>query len=102
VHRRLVNTGRRYRSGIGGEHRSADVPLNIGAGSWPIPPAGVAFLTESVAPWRCSTFLRTVAEGGTELSMAVESAAPLLAAITALVVSANADREVNCRSADGS
>ncbi|MBO3741611.1 hypothetical protein J5X75_29300 [Actinoplanes sp. NEAU-H7] len=74
-----------YRSGVGSEHRSADVPLNIGAGSWPIPPTGVAFLTEAVAPWRCSTFLRIVVDGGTEVSMAVESALPLLAALTDLV-----------------
>jgi hypothetical protein len=85
-----------YRSGVGGEHRSADVPLNIGAGSWPVPPTGVAFLTESVAPWRCSTFLRVVVDDGAELSMAVESAVPLLAALTELVTSARTDQEMNC------
>jgi hypothetical protein len=74
-----------YRSDVGGEHRSADVPLNIGTGSWPVPPTGVAFLTESVAPWQCSTFLRIVVDGGTEVSMGVESAGPLLAALTDLV-----------------
>lgn len=63
------------------------MPLNIGAGSWPIPPTGVAFLTESVAPWRCSTFLRIVVNGGAELSVAVNAAVPLLAVLTELVTS---------------
>jgi hypothetical protein len=84
-----------YRSGVGGEYRSADLPLNIGVGSWPVPPTGVAFLTESVAPWRCSTFLRVVVDGGAELSMSVESAAPLLAALSKLVASALTDEEVS-------
>ncbi|MEV6348170.1 hypothetical protein [Actinoplanes sp. NPDC051851] len=71
------------------------MPLNIGAGNWPIPPTGVAFLTESVAPWRCSAFLRVVVDGGAQLSMPVESAAPLLAALSELVASAMADEEVS-------
>ncbi len=89
-----------YRSGVGGEHRSADLTLKIGAGSWPIPPTGVAFLTESVAPWRCSKFIRIVVDGGAELSMAVESAVPLLTALTELVAVALKDEEVtrgSCR-----
>ncbi|MEV6926734.1 hypothetical protein AB0M46_19825 [Dactylosporangium sp. NPDC051485] len=83
-----------YRSGIGGEHRSADLPLNLRAGMWPIPPRAVAFLTEAVAPWRCSTYLRITVEGDTELSMPVDNAAPLLAALSALVGSAMTDTEV--------
>ncbi|WP_231953483.1 hypothetical protein [Actinoplanes derwentensis] len=73
------------------------MPLNIGAGSWPIPPTGVAFLTESVAPWRCSTFLRILVDGGAELSMAIESAGPLFAALTDLVTSGLAGQEANWR-----
>jgi len=73
------------------------MPLNIGAGNWPVPPTGVAFLTESVAPWRCSTFLRIVVDGSAELSMALESAASLLSAITELVASALTNEEVSRR-----
>jgi hypothetical protein len=84
-----------YRSGVGGEHRSADVRLNLRAGNWPIPPAAVAWLSEAVAPWRCSTYLRITVDGDTELSMPVESAAPILAELSALVASALTEAEVS-------
>ncbi|WP_432839019.1 hypothetical protein [Dactylosporangium sp. CA-092794] len=83
-----------YRSGVGGQHRSADLPLNLRAGMWPIPPHAVAFLSEAVAPWRCSTYLRITVDSDTELSMPVDNAAALLAALSALVASAMTDAEV--------
>ncbi|MEV6931698.1 hypothetical protein AB0M46_45405 [Dactylosporangium sp. NPDC051485] len=84
-----------YQSSVGGEHRSADLQLNLRAGNWPIPPHAVASLSESVAPWRCSTYLRITVDRYTELAMPVESAAPLLAALSALVASAMTDEEAN-------
>jgi hypothetical protein len=51
-------------------------------------------MTQAVAPWRCSTYLRIELAGGTEISMPVESAAPILAALSALVASALDDWEV--------
>ena len=55
----------------------------------------MAFLSEAVAPWRCSTYLRITVDRDTELAMPVESAAPLLAALSALAASAMTDEEVN-------
>jgi hypothetical protein len=79
----------------GGQHRSDDLPLNLRACMWPVPPHAVAFLSEAVAPWRCSTYLRITVDRDTELAMPVESAAPILAALSALVASAMTDVEVN-------
>jgi hypothetical protein len=84
-----------YDSRTGGQHRSADLPLNLRAGMWPIPPRAVAFLSEAVAPWRCSTYLRIVVDRDTELAMPVDNAGPLLVALSALVASAVTDAEVN-------
>jgi len=50
-------------------------------------------MTEAVAPWRCSTYLRIELVGGTEISMPVESAAPVFALLSALVASALEDWE---------
>jgi hypothetical protein len=36
-----------YRSGVGGEHRSAGVSLNLTAAGWPVPPHAVAWLSEA-------------------------------------------------------
>ncbi|GLL06907.1 hypothetical protein GCM10017581_086570 [Dactylosporangium matsuzakiense] len=82
-----------YNSRTGGQHRSADLPLNLRAGMWPIPPHAVVYLSEAVAPWRCSTYLRIVVDRDTELSMPVDSAAPLLAALSELVASALTETE---------
>jgi len=82
-----------YRSGVGGQHCSADLALNLRAGLWPIPPSAVVWMTEAVAPWRCSTYLRIELAGGAEISMPVESAAPVLAALSGLVASALEDWE---------
>ncbi|HZN20770.1 MAG TPA: hypothetical protein VFB84_21690 [Micromonosporaceae bacterium] len=89
----LASQANGYDSRTGGQHRSADLPLKLRAGMWPIPPHAVAFLSEAVAPWRCSTYLRIVVDRDTELAMRVENAAPLLAALSALVASAMTDAE---------
>jgi len=47
----------------------------------------MAYLTESVAPWKCSTYLRIQA-GDTELSMTIDHASPVLGALSALVATA--------------
>jgi hypothetical protein len=84
-----------YNPRAGGQHRSADLPLNLRAGMWPIPPHAVAYLSEAVTPWRCSTYLRITVDQDTELSMPVDNAAPLLAALSELVTSAMTDAEAN-------
>jgi hypothetical protein len=48
---------------------------------------GAAYLTEAVAPWPCSPYL-WVRIGDAELSMSVDYARPVLAALSALVASA--------------
>ncbi|WP_271190014.1 hypothetical protein [Dactylosporangium matsuzakiense] len=53
----------------------------------------MVYLSEAVAPWRCSTYLRIVVDRDTELSMPVDSAAPLLAALSELVASALTETE---------
>ncbi|MBO3737987.1 hypothetical protein [Actinoplanes flavus] len=83
-----------YRSGVGGEHRSADLPLAVRPAVWPTPDRIEAFLTEAIAPWRCATFLRIMADGEEVASIPAESAAPILAALSELVASAVADWEV--------
>ena len=73
-----------YRGGQGGEHRSTPIPLNL-TGAFPLPAhAGAAYLSESVAPWPCSTYLR-IQVGDAEVSMPVEYAGPVLSALRMLV-----------------
>jgi hypothetical protein len=86
-----------YRSEVGGQHRSADVPLDIRPRVWPVPDRIVAFLSEAVAPWRCSTYLRIAADGDEVVSEPVESAAPVLAILSDLVNRAEADWETSPR-----
>ena len=86
-----------YRSGVGGEHRSADVPLDVRMRLWPVPDHIGAFLSEAVAPWRCSTYLRILADGDEVVAMPVESAAPVLAGLSGLVTAAEADWEASLR-----
>jgi len=76
-----------YRAGSGGQHRSAPVPLDLRSAMWPPARTGTAYLTESVAPWRCSAYLR-IQVGDTELSMTVDHAGPVLDALSALVATA--------------
>ncbi len=86
-----------YRSGVGGEHRSADLPVDVPIRLWPVPDSIVAFLSEAVAPWRCSTYVRILADGNEVVAMPVESAAPVLAALLGLVTAAEADWEASLR-----
>ncbi|MFY1673164.1 hypothetical protein ACN27G_24895 [Plantactinospora sp. WMMB334] len=51
------------------------------AAAFPLPkPAGEAYLTEAVAPWPCSTYLR-IRVGDAEVAMPVEQAASVLSAL---------------------
>lgn len=73
-----------YWPGVGGEHRSAPVLLDLNS-AFPLPePTGEAYLSEAVAPWLCATYLR-LRVGDAELSIPVEQAAPLLSVLRALV-----------------
>jgi hypothetical protein len=78
-----------YRAGSGGEHRSAPVPLDLRTAMWFPARTGTAYLRESVAPWRCSAYLR-VQVGDTEVSVTVDHAGPILDALSALVATARA------------
>ena len=78
-----------YRAGAGGQHRSAPVPLDLRSAMWPPARTGTAYLTESVAPWKCSVYLR-IQVGDTELSMTVDHVSPVLDALSALVATARA------------
>ena len=81
-----------YAPGVGGEHRSAPIPLDLTTTMLPIR-EGTAWLSEACAPWRCSVFLR-VQVGDVELSMAGNYAAPVLDALSALLASTATPEEV--------
>jgi hypothetical protein len=81
-----------YRPGVGGEHRSAPVPLDLTC-AFPVPArAGEACLTQAVSPWPCSTYLR-VRVADVELSMPVEYAAPQVSALLLLARAGQAGEE---------
>jgi hypothetical protein len=82
-----------YRSAAGGQHRSADLPVAVRATVWPTPDRIEAYLTEAIAPWRCATFLHIAADGMEIVSMPVESATPILAALSGLAATATSDLE---------
>ncbi|MBL7261345.1 hypothetical protein [Paractinoplanes lichenicola] len=86
-----------YRSGVGGEHRSAAAPLDVRPCEWPVPDQIEVFLTQAVAPWRCSTIMRIVADGEDVVSLPVESAGPIIATLTGLVGAAEAGEWVSSR-----
>lgn len=77
--------------GLGGQHRSAAVSLNLLTAMWLPTRTGTAYLTEAAAPWRCSPYLR-VQVGELRLAMPVECMRPVLDALSALVSSAEVDR----------
>jgi hypothetical protein len=80
-----------YRAGHGGEHRSALVRLDLGVSIELLPGrSGAAYLSEAAAPWQCSPYLR-VRLGAASVSLPVEHARPLVAALSALVSSAVPD-----------
>ena len=74
----------RYRSGIGGEHRSAPVPVRLTSAVLPPVPDGTAWLSEACALWPCATYLR-VQVGELDLSMPAADARRALAALSALL-----------------
>jgi hypothetical protein len=78
-----------YHAGVGGEHRSASVLLDLSCAMWLLGRSGQAWLTEAVAPWRCATYLR-IRIGDAEAGMAVDDAAPVLSVLSGLLMAANA------------
>src|SRR5262245_2516620 len=82
-----------YRAGAGGEHRSAPVPLDLTCAMLLPGRAGEAWLTQAVAPWPCSTYLR-VRIADAELSMPVEHAVTQISALLRLVMAGQAGEEV--------
>jgi hypothetical protein len=89
----LASQAAGYRAGVGGEHRSAQVPLDLTCAMWLPGRAGEACLTQAVAPWPCSTYLR-VCVADAEVSMPVEYAALVLSALLALAMAGQAGEEV--------
>lgn len=83
-----------YRSGVGGEHRSAPVPLGLTAAQWLPARDGTAWLTEACAPWRCEPYLH-VQVGDSHLSMPADAAERVLDALLTLLRSASPQVEVN-------
>ncbi len=82
-----------YRPGVGGEHRSTPVPLNLTTAMGLPVRDGTAWLSEACAPWPCAVFLR-VQVGDVELSMSADYAAPVLDALSTLLASAATAEEV--------
>lgn len=69
----------------GGEHRSTPIPLNLTTAVMPVRD-GTAWLSEARAPWPFMPYLRVHA-GDVELSMSADHAAPVIDALSALLVS---------------
>ena len=82
-----------YRSGVGGEHQSAPIPLNLTTAMGLAVRDGTAWLSQACAPWECAIFLR-VQVGDVELSMSADYAAPVLDVLSTLLASAATDQEV--------
>jgi len=82
-----------YRSGVGGEHRSAPIPLNLATAIWLPVRNGTAWLSEACAPWPCAVYLR-VQVGEVELSMSADDARPVIDALSTLLASAATAEEV--------
>lgn len=82
-----------YRSGVGGEHRSAPVALNLTTGQWLPVRDGTAWLSEACAPWPCEPHLR-VQVGDAHLSMPADDARRVLDAVSTLLASATTAPEM--------
>jgi hypothetical protein len=74
----------RYWSGIGGEHRSAPVPVRLTSAVLLPVPDGTAWPSDACAPWTCATYLR-VQVGELDLSMPAADSRRVLAALSALL-----------------
>ena len=73
-----------YRSGVGGEHRSAPVPVRLTSAALLPVRDGTAWLTSACSPWTCATYLR-VQVGEVDLSMPAADARRVLADLSALL-----------------
>lgn len=82
-----------YRSGVGGEHRSAPIPLNLTTAFMLPAREGTAWLSEACAPWSCDVYLR-VQIGDLEFSMSTHYAGQVLDDLSALLESAATTEEV--------
>ena len=78
-----------YRADLGGEHRSAPVPVRLTSAVLLPVRDGTAWLSEACAPWTCDTYL-CVQVGDLHLSMAAEHARRALADLSALLAFAAA------------
>src|SRR2546429_810364 len=83
-----------YRPDVGGEHRSAPIPLNLTTAMWLPVRDGTAWLSQACAPWECADFLR-VQIGDLEVSMSADYAAPVLNALVTLLAPAAPAEEVS-------
>jgi hypothetical protein len=82
-----------YQPHIGGEHRSAPIPLNLTTAQWPPVRDGTAWPTEACAPWRCEPYLR-VQVGEAHLSMPACNARRVIDALSTLLAPATTTEEV--------
>ena len=83
-----------FRPGVGGEHRSAPIPLPLTTAVWLPVRDGTAWLTEAFAPWQCTPYLQVQA-GDLSLSMPAEDARQVLDALsTPLASTTHAAEEV--------
>jgi hypothetical protein len=73
-----------YRSDLGGEHRSAPVPVRLTSSVLLPVRDGTAWLSKACAPWTCATYL-LVQVGDLHLSMPVADARRVLADLSALL-----------------
>jgi hypothetical protein len=73
-----------YRADLGGEHRSAPVPVRLTSAVLLPVRDGTAWLTSACAPWPCDTYL-PVQVGDVHLSMPAENARRMLADLSALL-----------------
>jgi hypothetical protein len=80
-------------AGVGGEHRSAPIPLNLVTAHWLPANEDTAWLTEACAPWPCDAYLR-VKVGEAHLFMPADHAARVLDALSTLLASACTGEEV--------
>jgi len=83
-------SGKGYRPGAAGRHRSAPVRLDLTTAIALAPQAGKAYLTQAVAPWPCETYLH-IQHGDSDIAMTVRNASPLLSALRLLTTEAEAE-----------
>ena len=72
------------RPGIGGEHQSSPIPVNLATAVLLSVRDGTAWLSQAGAPWTCDIYLR-VQVGDVDLSMPAADARRVLADLSALL-----------------